>query len=124
MMHLYHQSITDKLPVELLSYIFALGVETGDGEVPWTNENSTLVFPATISLVSKHWRAVSLSTPQLWTRICVTVGHIALPSGEQDSAQLSLNINPIHRNLLRSRNAPLDIIIDARDPEWNFLDYE
>ncbi|KAI0666477.1 hypothetical protein C8Q78DRAFT_453845 [Trametes maxima] len=127
-----------KLPTELLSYIFVLGVHTPDAEDPEIhgapegadqeygcegdsqddNDSICAAVPSTMlpdvfAAVNRHWRAVALGTPQLWTRICVTIGDLV----QAEEADL---FPAVSRYVSRSGRRPLDVCIDARDPEWDF----
>ena len=119
-----------QLPVELLSYIFVLGAHTPDpdrtsedGYGP-EQENSDDISPCLASsatspdvfaAVNRHWREIAIATPQLWTRICVTIGDV-MRRGPPFSA--------VSRYVSRSGRCPLDIFIDGRDPEWDFSETE
>ncbi|KAI8973091.1 hypothetical protein BD414DRAFT_468727 [Trametes punicea] len=131
-----YQAPIERLPVELLSYIFVLGAHTPDpaeleadspegsamgqgselgGEEdisPCLSSSSTP--PDVFAAVNRHWREVALATPQLWTRICVTIGDIV-----EDGAEGGW-FPTVTRYVSRSRMCPLDVHIDARDPDWDF----
>lgn len=135
-----YQAPIARLPVELLSYIFLLGAHTpdaGDAEMeedgpeescrgggsthdgkedisPCISSSSTP--PDVFAAVNSHWREVALGTPQLWSRICVTIGDLAR-SGDGRFPRLS-------RYVSRSGRCPLDVYVDARDPEWDFSENE
>ena len=127
---LNHQAPIYRLPVELLSYIFLLGAHTPDP--PHQDEeactdvlgrddispcmSSSSTTPDVFASVSRHWRAVALGTPHLWTRIVVTIGDTM-----SDRAPMFANAS---RCLSRSAKCPLDIFIDARDPDWDFTEVE
>lgn len=97
------------LPVELLSNIFA-----------------HTDMPLVISTVNKQWRRIALNTPALWTTLCVTAEMIQA----QEDHDLSLyttgvfNTGHLTTYIHRSRKYPLDILIDARDPDWDFSEPE
>ena len=63
-------------------------------------------FQLTVSHVCKHWRAVALETPALWSLIDVETGGQATPSYRRASAYLS-----------RTKEYPLSISIDVN--EWD-----
>ena len=128
---LTHQAPIATLPVELLSYIFLLGAHTSDPATvdggcsthelgrddisPCMTSSST--SPDVFASVNKHWRAVALGTPHLWTRIVVTIGDTM----NDRSGPMFANAS---RYLSRSAKCPLDIFIDARDPDWDFSEVE
>jgi F-box-like len=123
------------LPVELLSYIFTLSAHTSfvaDDDVAEPSPSDFPFDPANmlttiaISTVSRYWRDVALSTPALWTDICVST---ELPDDDdEESRQLRNTMKPnayrIATYLARSGNAPIDILISARDPDWDFSETE
>lgn len=130
-----------KLPVELLSHIFVLTTHTPSepqdddpvgGYRPPFNLDS-VITPITLSSVSHHWRSIALSTPALWTSLCVSVGDIEPPQEESHESfgELAgvkktgvLNTTPLTSYLALSRNYPVDIFIDARDEDWDYTEDE
>ncbi|RPD56501.1 hypothetical protein L227DRAFT_508326 [Lentinus tigrinus ALCF2SS1-6] len=120
-----HQAPIAQLPVELLSYIFVLSAHTPDpraSEEDTQQEGSDDISPCltssattpdVLASVNKHWRGVALNTPQLWTRICITIGDVMY---HKEGSMFSV----VSRYLSRSGRCPLDIFVDARDPEWDF----
>lgn len=119
------------LPAELLSYIFLLGAcrtpeeksssRYSGGEVNQLSPCMTYsyAFPCLVAAVSRHWRGVALSTSQLWNKIPVTDEDSDDPNNlDGTSFQLARLF------LSRSGAAPLDIMVDARDPEWDFSEFE
>ncbi|KAH9923810.1 uncharacterized protein B0H18DRAFT_1013490 [Fomitopsis serialis] len=121
----------DDLPAELLSYIFLLGAyrppeEDPSGEISGGQVNDlspcmtySYAFPCLVSAVSRHWRGVALTTGQLWNKIPVT------DEEWDDLNDLEGSSFKLARLFLaRSGTAPLDIMVDARDPEWNFSEYD
>ncbi|KIK91637.1 hypothetical protein PAXRUDRAFT_13684 [Paxillus rubicundulus Ve08.2h10] len=83
------QSPVYRLPEELLSSIFVVGVcELGD-------EDPLLV--SSLMLVCRFWRDVAINTPELWANICVS------PHDSLDKAR---------RRLARSKSVPLDITVN------------
>ncbi|KAH7920515.1 hypothetical protein BV22DRAFT_799213 [Leucogyrophana mollusca] len=95
-------SPVESLPNELLSAIFTLATHDSH-DIP-----HAVSFPIVLSHVCKHWRQVSFSTSSLWTAILLT--HPGKKS------QLSRAVDW----LARSRNRPLQIHLDFRDPSWNW----
>jgi hypothetical protein len=89
----------DRLPNELLSYIFLLIVTD-----PAENHLCTL----TISHVCLLWRQVALSNGVLWARIVLT-----FPISDR-------KLSCANTWLSRSSTSPLDILLDVRDPEWEW----
>lgn len=82
------QSPVLRLPSELLSRIFSIGVlEMGD-------ENPVMV--PTLMLVCRYWAEVALNTPMLWAKISVS------PHDSLEKAR---------RRLMRSKSCPLDITV-------------
>jgi len=69
----------------------------------------------TLSSVNRHWRQVALSTPSVWTTACIT---------SEDVQDGQLYLGPLTNCLKRSGDRSLDIVIDARDPDWNFYEPE
>ena len=127
---LNQQAPISRLPVELLSYIFLLGAHTTDPPNPdeeaFTDDlgrddispcmSSSSTTPDVFASVNRHWRAIALGTAHLWTRIVVTIGDTM-----NDRAPMFANAS---RYLSRSAKCPLDIFIDARDPDWDFTEVE
>ncbi|KAJ7221262.1 hypothetical protein GGX14DRAFT_353459 [Mycena pura] len=99
-------SDVDRLPNEVLSAIFMFVVE------PHSDDMTTTTSPTTISQVCHRWRQVALATGSLWTNIVLT-----FPTSRE---QLTRTITW----LVRSNTYPLDILLDFRDPEWDFEDEE
>lgn len=128
------------LPVELLSYIFTLGThaiveqqpsgECGsdpEGAPAFTTEN--VKMPLVLASVSRYWRRVALNTPSLWTNFCITMEMVnppqdQLPSSSTSSSSSVLDTRHITSYLALSRHYPIDILIDARDQDWDFLEEE
>ncbi|KAG6909760.1 hypothetical protein DXG01_015476 [Tephrocybe rancida] len=117
-----------KLPVELLSYILAIGahgVENDDYSSVPSIDAETIKTPLAFSGVSHHWRSVAHKTPSLWTSICITAGLIDPGAGQgQPKAAARFNASHLETYLALSRNYPLNILIDARDQDWDFSEPE
>ncbi|KAH7890576.1 hypothetical protein F5I97DRAFT_1946467 [Phlebopus sp. FC_14] len=116
------------LPTEILSYVFELvthGLSRDEQQVVGVGQQrlpfhpSCVTSPITLSAVNRRWRYVGLTTPTLWTSICVSIDRRPL-GVPRDSA---LDAEGLACFLLRSRTCPIDILIDARDPEWEFPDF-
>ncbi|KAI1794762.1 hypothetical protein LXA43DRAFT_883166, partial [Ganoderma leucocontextum] len=84
------------LPVELLTRIFQLGVDSEP--LPDDRDPCHLTFEVSISHVCRHWRQVALHTPLLWTTV-----HFRTKS------------HMVRGNLYLVRNArlPIDIYVDT-----------
>jgi hypothetical protein len=88
------------LPNEVLTEVFIAAI--------FTSEDSRLDVPDILSHVSSRWRAVVLNTSLFWTFIVVT-----FPFAAKQIARAKVA-------LARSRNRPIDVHIDVRDPEWTW----
>ncbi|PPQ75825.1 hypothetical protein CVT24_002691 [Panaeolus cyanescens] len=116
----------NRLPTELLSYIFTLSTQVASEPSSGTDQNTpditpeSVRVPLVISSVCRRWRAVSLSQSSLWAKICVSADLV------DHTLSWKPTIDPRHivSYLARSRSYPLDILIDARDPEWDFEESE
>ena len=86
------------LPNEVLTEIFVLAT--------FASEESRLDTPDILTHVSSRWRAIVLDTSILWTFIVVT-----FPFAEKQILRAKAA-------LVRSKNRPVDVHIDVRDPEW------
>jgi hypothetical protein len=120
----------ERLPVELLSYIFLLGTYATE-EADRTERNlsftsESIKTPLIISSVNRHWRHVALNTPSLWTSLCVTAEMVDATQDHDMSPFTTgvLNTGHLTTYLQRSRKYPLDILIDARDQDWDFSEPE
>ncbi|KZT25556.1 hypothetical protein NEOLEDRAFT_349175 [Neolentinus lepideus HHB14362 ss-1] len=127
----------DHLPVELLSYIFVLGTQVQpskkwfDLDEDWDTRPYLNNLPTSVARVSRRWRKIALSTVALWTSVGISLRDIrhhvaesprrgALPrdmSRYLDTRRLDLYIT-------HSQSAPIDILIDARDPHWDYIEPE
>lgn len=127
----------NNLPVELLSCIFCFSTYPATGELsgpnteeyaPPTITTESVQVPLLLSSVSRHWRQVALGTPSLWSSLCITIELVQNfccikrdPSGStKNSISRQLNTSHITSYLALSRKYPLNILIDARDENWNF----
>jgi len=90
----------NSLPTNILADIFSI--------LTFSSDESRLYDPNSLSHVSSHWREVALSVSSLWTFIVVT---FPFASGQIDRATASLS---------RSKDRPIDVHIDVRDPEWTW----
>ncbi|CCM05303.1 uncharacterized protein FIBRA_07517 [Fibroporia radiculosa] len=127
---MYRQgSPVDRLPEEILSYVFVLGAQPvkwgmpSDGVVLRDNTNISPCagfpynHPVRVASVSKHWRQVALNTPALWNKIFLSLRDVYEDTGDMDLRFASMFLE-------RSRNYRLDIFVDARDPEWDFSEFD
>ena len=120
----------DSLPIELISYIFILAIESGpdhqsDHEIDSGNPSinmEVITFPLVLSTVSTRWRTIALSTPALWSSICVSIQHVV--DLDHESSRPMLDTTHLVTNLSLSGRRPLNILIDARDPDWDFTEHE
>lgn len=120
----------NSLPVELLSLIFTIGTHgtdvAEDGNRPCNTQS--VRTPVVISQVNRRWRQIALNTPALWTSLCATLEMVETweeyNSLGQPFRSTSLNTEHLTSYLALSRNYPLDILIDARDPDWDFFEPE
>ena len=122
------------LPIELLSYIFSLSTYPTTGGFPGPTEEEyrpptitteSVQVPLVLSSVSRLWRQVALGTPYLWSSLCITVELVQNfycrdPRTKGLSISKQLNTSHITSYLALSRKYPLNILIDARDENWNF----
>ncbi|KDQ55586.1 hypothetical protein JAAARDRAFT_323678 [Jaapia argillacea MUCL 33604] len=83
------------LPNELLQFIFRFGARLA-------GEDQELPFPVSTSHVCRHWRELSLSTPDLWSRLNISI----LRPWEEERVRVYLE---------RSRIALLDIRLSRHD---------
>ncbi|KAJ7184794.1 hypothetical protein C8R46DRAFT_466736 [Mycena filopes] len=97
------RSAIDRLPDELLSTIFLFAIERHHDET---------ISPTTLSHICHRWRQVALSAGSLWTSVVLTFP----TSTEQLARTLTW--------LSRSKTYPLDILLDFRDPDWDWEDEE
>ncbi|KAJ7444615.1 hypothetical protein B0H11DRAFT_2291182 [Mycena galericulata] len=109
----------DALPVEILAYIFVLGThEQADDECQPIFDSDSVKTPLVYASVSHLWRSVALNTPALYTSLCITPDLLRdIGNGEE-----FLDLTPIQAYLALSRTYLLDILIDARDQDWDFQD--
>ncbi|KAJ7500624.1 hypothetical protein B0H11DRAFT_2275829 [Mycena galericulata] len=94
----------DRLPNELLSAIFIFAIE----QHCYDESDPSTTTPTTISHICHRWRQVALSTGSLWTNVVLTFP----TSNEQLSRTLTW--------LGRSKTYPLDLLLDFRDPSWDW----
>src|SRR5262245_57135730 len=71
MSHSY-DSPMDRLPGELLAYLFTLATHDRHTQSTLPFDPYNIQMPLTLSTVSRRWRETALDTPALWTNICLT----------------------------------------------------
>lgn len=89
------------LPNELLCYIFYSATHD-------SSDRRDSMIPFVVSHVCRRWRSVSLSTGNLWTSIILS---------------FPMSLSRLYRAtiwLARSKHYPLDILMDFRDPSWDW----
>lgn len=91
-----------RLPHELLSLIFLMA--THDSYDPYEATRS----PVQITHVCSRWRQIALSTGGLWTNIILTF--------PVSTRQLNRTVPWLGR----SKASPLNILLDFRDPSWDW----
>ncbi|OSX62303.1 hypothetical protein POSPLADRAFT_1070199 [Postia placenta MAD-698-R-SB12] len=122
-----HTSPVDRLPDEILSYVLALGafIDEDDRPKPEAHEHISSCtqvsygYSVFVAAVSKHWRRVALSTSELWSRIYMTTDDAIEESATDEDSFYCARLF-----LSRSGNYALDIFIDARDPDWDFSEFD
>jgi len=110
-------------PVEILTHIFML-VTHGDEKTSFSPYSvscpvfdTTLVrTPVIISYVNCFWRHVTLNTPALWTSLCLTPEMIL----EDNDGENYLDRTFLDFFLVQSQMYPLDVLIKAQDPSWDY----
>ncbi|KAJ6456554.1 hypothetical protein C8R47DRAFT_996260, partial [Mycena vitilis] len=113
------QAPINSLPVELLAYVFVLGTHESEASKaedecqPFDSES--VKAPLVYASVSRHWRDVALSTPALYTSLCITPELFREVGGKE-----VLDTTGVSAYLALSRNYLVDILIDARDQDWDF----
>jgi hypothetical protein len=88
------------LPDHILRDIFS--------SLTFASDESRHYTPAILSHVSSHWRAVALDASVLWTFVVVTFQNAA---DQIERAKTALS---------RSKDRPIDLHVDVRDPEWDW----
>lgn len=124
------------LPVELLSEIFSIStLSTWDTHdlpgrsdySPPTITSESVLVPHVLASVNRRWRAIALSQPSLWSNICVTpelLDWLSINESRDVPPPSRLNTSHITTSLSRSKNYALNILIDGRDPDWDFSEPE
>lgn len=96
----------NKLPSDILSYVFAIGEEVERSVRQWrvSNETKYIGFQELSSQVCSHWREVAIHGPRLWSYI-----HITRPPGQIVSLYVC-RAGP---------TIPLDIELDMSEEYWD-----
>ena len=94
------------LPHEILAAIFLAALQGLD------DQYDAIMTSVTLSHVCARWRHVARSTRGLWTNILIT---FPISYGQISLAVMFLNL---------SGSYPLDILLDMRDPSWNWEEVE
>lgn len=135
-------SLISRLPTELLSEIFslcALSADGGSDSEPTSSDTSNvdsensndcitlnpfgLMCSIRLATVCRRWRATILNQASLWADVCVTQEMLVTVRNREDGTEiLELDTALLETCLTRSRGYPLNIVIDARDPEWNWTE--
>ncbi|KAG1769674.1 hypothetical protein EDD22DRAFT_151542 [Suillus occidentalis] len=91
-------------------------------EVPFSSQSVTM--PTVLASVNRHWRNIALSTSTLWSSLVMTLGQVVrVKIGHDERAYTTfLDVQRLAAHIARSRNSSVDILIDTRDPEWDFED--
>ncbi|KAJ7508471.1 hypothetical protein B0H11DRAFT_1965208 [Mycena galericulata] len=98
------------VPPEILTHIFVLSLPSVwvAREVKWYD--SLRGSPWALGQVSRHWRAVAMASPALWTSIIFKRTYEYAPNSALEFAPCSLPM--LETQLLRSSNFPLHIVFD------------
>ncbi|KAG1725619.1 uncharacterized protein EDB91DRAFT_1167741 [Suillus paluster] len=111
---IHHPCHINVLPVEILSYIFTLATHSTSSTIPEFKQRyeipvspESVTMPTVLASVHRHWRHIALSTSTLWSSLVMSLEQV---------------VRRLAAHIARSRNSPVDILIDTRDPEWNFED--
>ena len=122
----HHDPFTH-LPVEIVSYIFA--IYTKDLNSSLDTRNSIVERgPLLLGAVSKFWRRVAFSTPHLWNTVTIHIlSNDNLPMKVEltkewlhRSQQLPLHISLVHEdsNAVKSELIPLFEVLQNLSPRW------
>ncbi|KAF9223070.1 hypothetical protein BS17DRAFT_706773 [Gyrodon lividus] len=130
-----HVAPIHTLPRKILSYIFELVTfALSPNESSFVRDSlqklpfhpNSVTTPTIICAVNRHWRYVGLTTPKLWSSIFVSIDDMIdcdYSDGGHPGSRRILDFESLACFLSRSRNSPIDILIDGRDPEWDFPDF-
>jgi hypothetical protein len=132
-------SFISQLPNELLSIIFDFAVNDPkkriDDDTQTGYHPDTYLLYVSLIAVCKKWREIVLGMSGLFATIVIHAGFLvqreedeeddgADANGDEEGKDLELDTRGIERSLALSKTKPLSILIDARDPEWDFSEEE
>jgi len=122
----------NKLPIELLSEIFTLctqdacryqNSDDSDSSCPPAISSESVRVPLTLASVNHRWRAIVHGQPSLWTSLCISPELITETYESSSTSRTpTIDLTHIQSCLQRSKQSSLNILIDARDPHWNFAE--
>ncbi|KIM36479.1 hypothetical protein M413DRAFT_424844 [Hebeloma cylindrosporum] len=103
----HHDRLTRRLPAEMVSYIFAIYTEDVNSNF---DPRDPIVErgPLLLGAVSKSWRRIAFSTPQLWNTININI----LPNDD-----LTTQVELTKEWLARSRQLPLHISLVSEESD-------
>ncbi|KAF8883817.1 hypothetical protein BD779DRAFT_810564 [Infundibulicybe gibba] len=99
--HMHYQPLIQRLPNEILGKIFLDATTLSE-------RHAGIRLATTLTHVCSRWRQLALWTSSLWGNITIT-----FPTSREQMARTVAF-------LLRSRSHPLDLLLDFRDPEWDW----
>ncbi|KAJ7061689.1 hypothetical protein C8F01DRAFT_1138129 [Mycena amicta] len=104
------RTLVDRLPNELLTTIFIFSIEqSSSSSSPHDSlTTTTSCLPTTLSHVCRRWYLVALASGALWTSLVLTY-----PTSPHQFTRLLTFLS-------RAQNHPLAILLDVRDPDWDF----
>ena len=94
----HHDPFTRHLPVEITSHIFAIYTENFNSDFDFQHPIIEHGGPLLLGAVSKSWRKIAFSTPNLWNTV-----NILIPSTHHLPTKVELTKQWLHR----SRQLPL-----------------
>ncbi|KAF8194956.1 hypothetical protein BJ912DRAFT_1040526 [Pholiota molesta] len=119
-----HDRLTDRLPPEITGYIFQLCTPQDAMEIDLRNvQLSTIRAPFILSTVCRRWRAIALSTPQLWNTLLLYLQS----SNSRTSPIITGGVPFVQKWIDRAGVLPLSIsvcasITDLHEPALEIID--